>query len=317
MTERTTARMGTRGSALARWQTDFVGQALQDAWPNLRLETEVFTTKGDKVLDTPLPLVGGKGLFTAELEASLRGGSIDIAVHSLKDLPTEMPDGLALGAIPQRVNPADALVSRNGYTLESLPHGATIGTSSTRRAAQLLKLRPDLKMLDIRGNVDTRLKKAADPDGPYDAIILAHAGLERLGLLDAVTQVIPLDVMLPAPGQGALGVQCREETDSLAMLEPINNGPTRAAVIGERAFLAALGGGCSVPIAAYGEIDGDTLVLKGRVSALNGSRQIDVVTSVKVVVKNVFNYPAAYEAGAKLARQALADGAADILEMVD
>jgi hydroxymethylbilane synthase len=166
-------RLGTRGSALARWQTDHVADLLAAAWPGLALEVVVLHTQGDRLLDTPLPLVGGKGAFTAELEAALRRGEIDLAVHSLKDLPTAMPVGLVLGAVPARADPSDVLVSRGGYRLETLPQGATVGTSSRRRAAQLLHHRPDLRLLDVRGNVDTRLGKALDPDGPYDALLLA------------------------------------------------------------------------------------------------------------------------------------------------
>src|SRR5215207_2285221 len=172
MVERST-RIGTRGSALARWQTDTVADLLRGAWPRLQVEVQVIQTQGDRVLDKPLPMIGGKGVFTAELESALRAGEIDFAVHSLKDLPTENPDSLTIGATPKRATPNDALISRDGYTLALLPRGATIGTSSRRRAAQLLYHRADLKIADIRGNVDTRIRKALDPDGQYDAILLA------------------------------------------------------------------------------------------------------------------------------------------------
>lgn len=294
-------RLGTRGSALARWQTNYVADLLRAAWPDLACEVIVLHTQGDRVLDTPLPLLGGKGVFTAELEAALRSGAIDLAVHSLKDLPTELPAGLALGAVPPRAEAADALVSRDGYTLETLPQGAVVGTSSLRRASQLLHRRPDLRLLDVRGNVDTRLRKALAADSPYDALLLAQAGLARLGRSDAITQVLPLDVMLPAPGQGALGIQCRDEPSVLTILEPLNHTPTRQAVAAERAFLAELGGGCTVPVAAYATVVAGRLSLRGRVTAPDGSWQIDVV----------LDGPAddAAALGARLAGLALAQGA--------
>ncbi len=299
------ARLGTRGSALARWQTDFVSQLLQDAWPGLDLEIQTISTQGDRVIDTPLPLIGGKGLFTLELEEALRSGRIDFAVHSLKDLPTENPAGLRVGAIPDRANPRDALVCRGDHTLETLPKGATVGTSSRRRAAQLLRCRPDLQILDIRGNVDTRIRKVKDPDGPYDATILAYAGLRRLGLTEVVSELLPLDLMLPAPGQGSLAVQCRDEDVSLSLLAPIHDRGTALAVTAERAFLAGLGGGCSVPVAAYAYLEDDILHARGRVSATDGSRQIDVSISGEP--------EQAKQLGAELASMALGQGADALL----
>ncbi len=308
---RDTVRIGTRGSVLARWQTDYVADLLRQAHPNLSVEIEIFTTRGDKVLDTPLPLIGGKGLFTAELEAALHEGRIDFAVHSLKDLPTENPAGLTVGAIPERAPVADVLVSRESFTIENLPHGAQIGTSSRRRAAQLKFKRPDLTMIDIRGNVGTRLDKAHDPDGDYDAILLAHAGLTRLGHDHVITQVLPLDLMLPAPGQGAIGVQCRNEAESLEILDAINHQPTALAVKAERAFLAGLGGGCSVPIAAYAHLENDELHLTGRVSAVDGSQQIEV--KAVLVLADVTD-EAVLQLGQELSQEALAQGADAILE---
>ncbi len=297
--------MGTRSSDLALWQTHYVRSLLQAAWPDKSVIVETFSTRGDQILDTPLPLIGGKGLFTAELEVALRGRSIDAAVHSLKDLPTESPEELTLGAIPERANPADVLISRSEHTLGNLPLGATVGTSSHRRAAQLLNARPDLLVADIRGNVPTRIRKALDPDGPYDAVLLAYAGLQRLELLDVISQVLPLEMMLPAPGQGALAVQCRDEAQSLQMLAPLDHQPTRAETTAERAFLAGLGGGCSVPIAAYAVLETGEIRLQGRVAALDGSRQIDVEG----------NAPAAEarELGSRLAGEAQAQGAAELL----
>jgi hydroxymethylbilane synthase len=300
--------LGTRASALARWQTDYVRERLQRAWPEIEIRTQLITTRGDQTVDTPLPLIGGKGVFTAELEAALLRGEIDFAVHSLKDLPTENPPGLTIGAIPTRANPGDALISRGGYTLDTLPQGARVGTSSRRRAAQLFHRRPDLHMMDIRGNVDTRLRKALDPEGAYDAIVLALAGLERLGLVQAITERLKLDDMLPAPGQGALAVQCRDELNSLKWLVPLNDAATELAVTAERAFLAGLGGGCSLPVAAYAGIDGDTLNLRGRVTAPDGSQQIDMVLTSDAEILS------AQKLGAELARMALEKGAARLLE---
>lgn len=311
---RTPLRLGTRGSALARWQTDHVAGLLAAAWPELACEVLVFGTQGDRVLDTPLPLIGGKGVFTAELEAALQRGEIDLAVHSLKDLPTGTPHSLgraagarhlALGAVPQRADAADVLVSRRGFRLESLPRGAKVGTGSLRRSAQLLHHRPDLRILDVRGNVDTRVRKALASGGPYDAMVLAHAGLERLGFADLISEVLPLEIMLPAPAQGALGVQCRDETSILSLLAPLNHTATRQAVEAERAFLVGLGGGCTVPIAANATIEARCLRLRGRVTSTDGSRQLDITASG----------PAedAIRLGAQLAESALSQGAAEIL----
>jgi hydroxymethylbilane synthase len=305
-----TVRIGTRGSALARWQTDNVAERLRAAWPGLDVQLTVMTTHGDRVLDTPLPLIGGKGVFTAELEAALRDHTVDFAVHSLKDLPTENPPGLTVGATPERADPRDTLISRAGYTLDTLPHGATIGTSSRRRAAQLLSRRPDLKMADIRGNVDTRIRKALDPDGPYDAILLAAAGLERLGLAGHVSQYLPLDVMLPAPGQASMAVQCRDEAESLTMLAPVNHLPTALAITAERAFLAGLGGGCSLPIAAFAAVTDGEIHLRGRVNAPDGSEQVDVEA------RGAATLPDAHALGVELASAALARGVGTILEAI-
>ncbi len=303
-----TIRLGTRGSELALWQTGYIGDLLQQTWPGLEVEIEIFSTKGDQILDTPLPLIGGKGLFTAELESALREGTIDAAVHSLKDLPTESPIGLAVGAVPERVNPADVLISGASYTLESLPLGATVGTSSRRRAAQLLQVRGDLKIADIRGNVPTRIRKALDPDGPYDAVVLAYAGLVRLERLEVVSQVLPLEVMLPAPGQGALGVQCRDEALSLEMVAPLDHPATRQTVTAARSFLSGLGGGCAVPIAAYGALKENVLKLQGRVAALDGVQKIDVQATADTVEAHVL--------GHRLAQKALDQGAAALLQEV-
>jgi hydroxymethylbilane synthase len=308
-----TVRLGTRGSALARWQTDHIAARLREAYPALSTEIVVFSTRGDQVVDVPLPKIGGKGLFTAELEDALRKGVIDLAVHSLKDLPTEDPDGLMVGAIPARAATNDVLVSRAGYSLDTLPESAVIGSSSHRRAGQLLAVRPDIRIADIRGNIDTRVKKALDPLGVYDAIMLAQSGLDRLGYSDVISQILPLDVMLPAPGQGALAVQCRADAASWGLLTPLDHLPTRCAVLAERAFLAALGGGCSVPVAAYGTVRGSELHLQGRIVALDGSHQVDVAFATSLPEGCEVN--AAEALGQHLAAMALQQGANRILPL--
>lgn len=242
--------VGTRTSQLARWQTQFVISLLSEAWPNLHCEVCTFDTRGDRTLDKPLPEIGGKGLFTAELEQALLAGDIDIAVHSLKDLPVQNPPGLTLGAIPAREDVGDVLVAPGFDDLAALPPGAVVGTSSLRRQAQLLAARPDLRVRPVRGNVETRVRKAQQ--GDYDAVVLAAAGLRRLGIGYPAGAAIPFSIMLPAPGQGALGVQCRaNDPETLHLLQAIDSAEARRATTAERRFLQALGGGCSAPIAAY------------------------------------------------------------------
>jgi len=250
-----TLRVGTRTSALALRQTDLVVELLRAAGPNLEVEVVHVVTRGDRTQasNVPLPEIGAKGLFTAELEQGLRAGSIDLAVHSLKDLPTEEPAGVTIGAVCLREDPRDALVTRGGATLASLRSGAIVGTSSVRRAAQLLAARPDLRVVPVRGNVDTRVRKVRD--GELDAAVLALAGLRRLGLDGEVGEVLPLELMLPAPGQGALAVQCRaDERRTLEALAAIDDAGARAAVTAERAFLRDVDGGCSAPVGAYAEV---------------------------------------------------------------
>ena len=308
-------RIGTRASVLARRQTEHVRAGLARVWPDRLFEVQLVTTTGDRVLDTPLPLIGGKGLFTAELEAALHAGSIDLAVHSLKDLPTELPEGLVVGAILPRADAHDVLVSRVGCSLDQLPVGARVGTSSTRRAAQLLSHRSDLQILDLRGNADTRMRKALDPAGPYDAILIARAALERLGRLEAATEVLPEDLMLPAPGQGAMAVQCRNEPQILEMLSPLNHVPTEVEVVAERAFLEGMGGGCAVPVAAYGRLDEEGLLrLRGRVSSPDGARRVDVALKRPIHISSRPNPAAARQAGLELAAMALQQGAGELLK---
>jgi hydroxymethylbilane synthase len=294
----------TRPSALARWQTRWVIQALQGIDRDLVCEEKVISTQGDKILDKPLPEIGGKGLFTQELESELLSGAVHCAVHSLKDLPVENPKGLTLGCIPVRAEVRDALISKDGFALATLPQNATVGTSSLRRAAQLLAVRPDLKTESLRGNVDTRLRKALE--GQYDAIVLAGAGLTRLGLDQYVTEWLSLDVMLPAPGQGALAVQCRStDQATLDLIAVLEDEAARRAVTAERAFLSGLGGGCAVPVAAYAESrgQGTGVRLTGLVISEDGRNAIKVTGEGAE----------ALALGNDLARQAISQGADEIL----
>ena len=298
-----TVKAGTRGSRLALWQTQYVLEALEQAWPGLASETERFETRGDKTLDVPLPQIGGKGLFTAELEHALREERIDVAVHSLKDLPTESVPGLTLGAILGRTSALDVLVACQPWTLETLPEGASVGTSSRRRKAQLLHHRRDLNVVSIRGNVDTRVAKVQS--GAYDAAVMAAAGLERLGLTDAVAEHLPSTVMLPAPGQGALAVQCRvDDAATLALLAPLDDHDGRAATTAERAFLHAPGGGCATPVAAYARRDDDGLI---EMDALIASPDGRVM--IRVHGRGV----EAHRLGVDLAQEALRQGAEEVL----
>jgi hydroxymethylbilane synthase len=298
----------TRPSPLARWQTQWVIRTLQGIYPDLHCEEQIITTRGDTVLDKPLPEIGGKGLFTQELESELLSGAVHCAVHSLKDLPVENPDGLAVGCIPLRAEVRDALISRDGFTLDRLPPNAVVGTSSLRRAAQLLAARPDLGTESLRGNVDTRLRKAFE--GQYDAIILAGAGLTRLGLGSHVTEWLSLDVMLPAPGQGALAVQCRADDETtLGLLAALDDRSTRNTVTAERAFLSGLGGGCAIPVAAYAEIligtHSPTIRLTGLVISVDGQKAIRVTGEGTDPL----------QIGHSLAQGAIAQGADEILAL--
>jgi hydroxymethylbilane synthase len=298
--------IGTRGSALARWQTDWVIARLRAAWPDLHCDIKLFHTSGDKILDKPLPEIGGKGLFTLELESALHAGEIDIAVHSLKDLPIDDAPGLTVGAIGEREDACDALVSGYHDTLVTLPHGARVGTSSLRRSAQLLAARPDLKLLPLRGNVDTRVRKALN--GDYDAIVLAAAGLKRLGLDQHIAEYLSFDVMLPAPGQGALAVQCRSDDQAARdLLQPIDHLVSRLSVTAERAFLNGLGGGCSAPVAALAQTgirdQRVEIQLSGLVAAADGRRVIRVFGAGDDPIS----------LGHKLAQAVLAQGAQELL----
>ena len=266
--------IGSRGSKLAMWQTNWVKAEIEEQHPGIYVEVQIISTKGDRVLDVSLPKLGeqGKGLFTKELEDALFERRVDLAVHSLKDLPTELPAGLHIGAICEREDVRDALVARTSIrSFNDLPQRALIGTSSLRRQAQLRVARPDLMIEPVRGNVDTRLRKL--DDGQYEAIVLAAAGLHRLGYADRITEHLEEDVMLPAVGQGALAIETRDDDDAIAaIIHPLNHEPTRLACRAERAFLKGLGGGCLVPIAANAKINADVLVLKGLVASADGSQ---------------------------------------------
>jgi hydroxymethylbilane synthase len=297
-------KFATRPSRLARWQTEWVIQALQRAWPDLECETMVITTQGDRNLEQPLPEIGGKGLFTQELEAVLLSGDVHAAVHSLKDLPIEPGPGLTIGSIPVRAEAHDALVSLHGESLERLPFGARIGTSSLRRSSQLLAIRDDFVVEPLRGNVDTRIRKLRA--GKYDAIVLAGAGIIRLGYQNEISQWIPFETMLPAPGQGALAIQCRaEDGETISLLEALEHRETRRTVMAERAFLAGLGGGCSLPVAAYATASGEEINLTGLAVSEDGKSMIRVQASG-------LNPE---ELGMKLAKQAMEQGAGALLHV--
>jgi hydroxymethylbilane synthase len=269
-----TIRIGSRKSQLALVQTHWVQGELQNHYPDRQFDVETMSTQGDKILDVALAKIGDKGLFTKELEVGMLNNDIDFAVHSLKDLPTKLPDGLILGCVTERVDPADALVvnaKHQDKQLDSLPPGAVIGTSSLRRLAQLCHHFPSLTFKDVRGNVNTRLAKL--DAGEYDAIILAVAGLQRLGMGDRIHQVIPSEISLHAVGQGALGIECRgDDTEVLSLLKVLEHEPTRDRCYAERAFLKELEGGCQVPIGVNTTIEGDTLTLTGMVASLDGTQ---------------------------------------------
>ena len=268
-------RIGTRGSQLALWQSKWVKAAILDTHPSLSVELVVIKTKGDKILDVPLADLGGKGLFVKEIEEALLDGRVDLAVHSMKDMPSILPDGLAIGPIPERENPADVLISRNHLTFKELPPGARVGTGSLRRSAQLQHARADLTVVPLRGNLDTRLKKLeAGVDG-LDAVVLAAAGVRRLGLENKISEHLDSSVMLPAVGQGALCIEVRRQDGEIAgLLQALDHIPTRQAVLGERAFLHRLEGSCQVPIAGYGKVEGDGIVIEGLVADLTGSQVV-------------------------------------------
>jgi hydroxymethylbilane synthase len=305
-----TVRIGSRKSQLALVQTHWVRDQLQGHYPDRHFDISTMSTQGDKILDVALAKIGDKGLFTKELELGMLNGDIDFAVHSLKDLPTNLPEGLVLGCVTERENPADALVVHNNHSdkqIDTLPAGAVVGTSSLRRLAQLRYHFPHLVFKDIRGNLNTRLQKL--DEGGYDAIILAVAGLERLGMGDRIHQILPADISLHAVGQGALGIECRgEDAEILSLLTAIEHRPTAVRCYAERAFLRELEGGCQVPIGVNTSLDGDTLTLTGLVASLDGQR----------LVKDTLSAPTAEaeSLGVRLAQQLRNQGAQDILDEI-
>jgi hydroxymethylbilane synthase len=265
--------LGTRGSRLAIWQAEWVQARLREIAPDVTVTLQRIKTSGDKIQDVPLAKIGGKGLFVKEIEEALLQGTIDLAVHSMKDVPTMLPDGLDIVCVPEREDPRDALISRNGAPLDRLPKGARVGTSSLRRQAQLLHRRPDLKIEVLRGNLDTRLRKLKD--GEFEAIVLAAAGLRRMGWTERITEHLPTGVSLPAIGQGALGIEGRRDDAFVRdIVSALEHPPTRAAVTAERALLERLEGGCQVPIAAHATLAGARLRLEGLVASVDGRQVI-------------------------------------------
>ena len=262
--------IGTRGSKLALWQSEYI-KGLVEEITGLPVELKIIKTTGDKILDVPLAKVGGKGLFTKELEVELMAGTVDLCVHSMKDVPTELPEGLYIAATPKRVDPRDALVSGAGYTLDTLPQGAKVGTSSLRRIAQVRALRPDVEIVDVRGNLDTRMKKAEN--GELDVVILAAAGITRMGWADRISNYIPTEQMVSAVGQGAIGIEIREDDEFMRdVCAKICDADTFTCVTAERVVMRKLEGGCQVPIGAYARLDGDRMIMDAIVGSVAGDR---------------------------------------------
>lgn len=300
-------RIGTRGSALALWQANHVSALLRAANQGLAVEIVTIKTTGDKIIDSPLAQVGGKGLFVKEIEEALLAGEVDLAVHSLKDVPAFFPEGLGLAAVLEREDPRDALLSRNAATLDDLPKGARVGTSSLRRQAQLLNLRPDLEITTLRGNVDTRVRKL--DSGEYDAIVLAAAGLRRMGLAGRVSAFLDVETLLPAVGQGAIGTETRmNDPETKGLVSSLDDPGTRTAVSAERAFLKRLEGGCQVPIAAHAVVSGGSLRMSGLVASLDGR------TVIRDKVSGAADQAEAL--GVTLAERILERGGREILDAV-
>ncbi len=304
---KTLLRIATRKSALALWQAEFVKAELEKFHPQLNVELVPMSTQGDKILDTPLAKIGGKGLFVKELEQAMLDGRADIAVHSMKDVPVDFPDGLGLHVICEREDPRDAFVSNKYKSLAELPQGAILGTSSLRRQCQVKALRPDLEVRDLRGNVNTRLAKL--DNGEYDAIILAAAGLIRLEMPERIADFIAPETSLPANGQGAVGIECRnDDTETRELLAPLEHHNTRLRVLAERAMNRKLQGGCQVPIGAYAEIKDNVITLRGLVGAIDGSVILsDAVSGTPEQAETL---------GERLADKLLAQGADKILSEV-
>lgn len=302
---RSTIKIGTRQSALALWQAEYVAKCLREKYPGLRVELIKMTTKGDRILDAPLSKIGGKGLFTKALETAMLERRTDIAVHSLKDMPAIVPEGLAIACITKRFNPGDAFVSNKYDRFEQLPRGAVIGTSSLRRKAQLLALRPDLTIRDLRGNVNSRLAKL--DAGEYDAVILACAGLKRLGFGDRIKEVVSQEDLLPAVGQGALAIEAREgDEEVLDLIKFLNDEDTRTAATLERSFLARVEGGCQVPVGVYAQVKEGGIEAEAVIASLDGAK----VYRGKIT-GSLEEAPAL---GRQLAESLLADGALEIMQ---
>ncbi|AXY55507.1 hydroxymethylbilane synthase [Acinetobacter chinensis] len=300
-----TLKIATRQSPLALWQAEHIRARLENMYADLTVELVTFVTQGDKILDTPLAKIGGKGLFVKELEAALMDGRADLAVHSMKDVPMQLPEGLSLAVICEREDPLDAFVSNTYASFADLPQGARVGTSSLRRKCQILKSRPDLNIIDLRGNVGTRLSKL--DDGQYDAIILASAGLKRLELSERIRHTLDPELSLPAVGQGALGLECREgDTDVLNLILPLMHDETNVCVRAERAFNAYLEGGCQVPIAGFATLRQGEVHMEGRVGSLDGLTLLKAEQSGQP--------EQAEETGIALAKQLLALGAGELLK---
>ena len=297
--------IGSRGSQLALWQANWVKSELERLHSNADIDIRIIATSGDIIQDVPLAKIGGKGLFVKEIEEALLANEIDLAVHSMKDVPMELPTELGISVITKRENPLDALISKNGEKLADLPQGATIGTSSLRRSSQLLKYRDDFKIHPLRGNVDTRLRKVEE--GKYDAILLASAGLNRLGWANRITEEISHDILLPAMGQGALGIETRlDDTKIYDFISTLNHEQTHYAVSAERSLVGRLDGGCQVPIGAYARIEKGLITLKGLVASLDGE--------IIYKLENVGPVDDAINIGQELGAQLLKMGANEILE---
>lgn len=297
--------IGTRGSRLALWQAHYVGEALQNRYPAQRIEIKIIETVGDVNLDTALSKIGDKGLFTKQIEEQLIDGRIDLAIHSLKDLPTTLPDGLKIGAVTERETPNDALIAKEYKSLDHLPRGAKVATGSLRRRSQLLNYRSDLQIFEIRGNVPTRLKKFEESN--LDAMILAFAGVQRLGLGAHVAQIVPTDIMLPAVAQGVIGIEIREnDTETELLLAPLNNSDSWDCITAERSFLRSLEGGCQVPIGGFAVLEADDIYLSGFTGSLDG--EIALRESIRG------NRAAAAELGRALGSRMIALGANQLLE---
>ncbi len=309
-----TLTIATRQSPLALWQANFVKDTLEKLYPTMKVELLEMVTKGDKILDTPLAKIGGKGLFVKELENALYEKRADIAVHSLKDVPMVLPEGLTLGAYLERHAPTDAFVSNRYASLDELPDGAVLGTSSLRRECQIAHAKGSLTIKSLRGNVGTRLSKL--DAGEYDAIILATSGLERLGLGERIRHELDDELSLPAVGQGALAIECRADDETiLQLLAPLNHLATRLCVIAERAMNKTLEGGCQVPIAGFATIDGNTLSLRGRVGSIDGKTLLKSQNAI-TLTHGVDDEQNAENLGKQIAQDLLSQGADQILKEV-